>query len=316
MKHIIYIIFFVITFSYSQDNYEVELAKFNSEVSDFGPAYAPDNVVVFASERDSTSLVSRRHKINGQLRPFLQLFTVENNDSLSVKRLKSAVNKKYHESTVAITNDGNTMYFTRNNYFNGKLHKSKNKISLLKLFKATKTNDGEWGNIKELPFNSKDYSVGHPSLNKANNRLYFASDMPGTKGASDIYYVDIIGEDEYSEPVNLGGLINTEQRDTFPFISESGDLYFSSDRANGLGGLDVYVVRAANNYDTVHNLGTSLNSEQDDFGFIFNETDKTGYFSSNRLTWTGEDGKKKRTNGSDNIYYFELPRKPIVLPDL
>ena len=51
------------------------------------------------------------------------------------------------------------------------------------------SDDGEsWNNIKELPFNSDQYSVAHPTLSKDGKRLYFASDMTGSYGYSDILY--------------------------------------------------------------------------------------------------------------------------------
>ncbi len=288
MKNLIYIALVLIGFSArSQERFSVELANFNSEVSDFGPSYT-EKGLIFASERDSGNVAHVRHRIKGKLRPFLQLFSVKENDSLPAKRLKNFVNKKYHESTVAITNDGNTMYFTRNNYYNGKFRTDEKGMNRLKLFRATKKNN-IWEGIIELPFNSDNYSVAHPTLNADNSRLYFASDMEGTLGLSDIFYVDLLEDGTYSVPVNMGGSINTEGNDTFPFMSKSGDLYLASDGHQGAGGLDIFVSPKSENYTTVYNLGAPLNGGFDDFALIFNETDRTGYFSSNRVDGVGDD---------------------------
>ena len=100
------------------------------------------------------------------------------------------INSKYHESTPVFTNDGLTMYFTRNNYLNGKKGKDSEKGVLLKLYKATK-NGEEWSAVSELPFNSNEYSCAHPALSFDEKTLYFSSNMPGTKGMSDIYKVTI-----------------------------------------------------------------------------------------------------------------------------
>jgi len=304
MKNILKIILLLtMVNSFGQERYEVKLTSFNSKVSDFGAAYVPNGDLIFASERDTGTVAHRRHKINGELRPYLQLFTINKKaDSTAIRRLKNAVNKKYHESTVAITNDGNTMYFTRNNYYKKIFKKDSNDINLLKLFKASKSNDGLWDNVVELPFNSDDYSVAHPTLNADNSRLYFASDMPGTLGISDIFYVTINGDDSYSKPVNMGDKINTVGSDTFPFISKEGDLYFSSDTHAGSGGLDVFVAKKEENYTVIHNLGAPINTVSDDFSLIFNEEDKTGYFSSNR-----ENGI-----GDDDIYKF-IELEPLVI---
>ena len=301
MKKVIQISLLVLLVSFTiqaQDlvdtRYEVKITEFNSGVSDFGPAYFGDDGLIFASERDTGNVNKRRHYIKGKLRPFLQLFSVKNDSANTVSRLKNIVNKKFHESTVAITNDGSTMYFTRNNYFNGAFKTDENDMNLLKIFRATKSGD-EWVNIVELPFNSDDYSVAHPALSTDNNRLYFASDMPGTFGKSDIFYVDITGDNEYSTPINMGKIINTYGQDTFPFITKKGDLYFASDKhENNLGGLDLFVAPIDENYTTVYNLGAPMNTEKDDFALIFNEEDRTGYFSSNRPGV-----------GDDDIYKFK-----------
>ncbi len=302
MKNIITsILVLVAIFSYSQGRYEVELASFNSEVSDFGPSYIKDGLI-FASERDSLTLTNRRHRINGKLRPFLQLFSVKEGDS-SVDRLRTIINKKYHESTVAITKDGNTMYFTRNNSnLSGSLRFNKNRVALLKLFVSKKNNDGEWGEAVPVRFNNDEYSVAHPALSPDEKWLYFASDMPGTIGNSDIYKVSISENGELGVPENLGEKINTISSDTFPFISSTGDIYFASNREGGYGGLDLYIAHQEVNFNTVDNLGESLNSISDDFALIFNDNLRTGYFSSNR-----EGGM-----GDDDIYSF-TEKEPFVM---
>lgn len=269
----------------SQDRFAIELASFNSEASDFGSAFYGE-AVVFSSDRDSSVVSNRRHLINGKRKPFYQLFSSKSGDSSSL-RMKRSVNKKYHESTVAITKDGNTMYFTRSNYYKGSFKTDDNGTNRLKIYKATKE-DGVWDHVVELPFNSDQYSVAHPSLNAAEDRLYFASDMEGTLGASDIYYADITS-DGYGTPQNMGSSINTSGNDTFPFMSSTGDLYFSSDGHSGQGGLDVFISPSEEDYNTVYNLGSPVNKSTDDFGFIINDDTKSGFFTSNRETGLGDD---------------------------
>jgi outer membrane protein OmpA-like peptidoglycan-associated protein len=152
-----------------------------------------------------------------------------------------------------------------------------------------------WGNVSELPFNSDNYSCGHPALSPDDTKLYFVSDMPGGFGGTDIYVVEY-REGQWSSPVNLGREINTEGNEMFPYMDEFGNLYFSSDGHEGLGGLDVFYVemREAIPISDIKNLGAPINSEKDDFGFITNGTRSSGYFSSNR----------KRGYGDDNLYSF------------
>ena len=114
--------------------------------------------------------------------------------------------------------------------------------------------------------------------------LYFASDMPGTLGQSDLFKVTINENGTYSTPENLGAKINTEGRETFPTISAENELYFASDGRPGLGGLDIYVTRLDENQNIgeIQNIGEPVNSPKDDFAFLINNETRKGFFTSNR----------------------------------
>jgi len=262
----------------------------NTSFSDFGTS-TYNGHLIFASSRDQNGKI---YSWNAQ--PFLDLF--ELNENGSVKEVNGDVNTKYHESSTTFTKDGKTAYFTRNNFFKGKFKKNNENIHGLKIYKATLI-DSLWKNIESMPFNNDEYNVAHPALSMDEKKLYFASDMPGTQGASDIFVVDINEDGTYGEPINLGAKINTEGRENFPFVSNKGILYFSSDGHLGLGGLDVFKIEidklnTAN--DVIQNVGKPINSTKDDFGYIVNETSGKGYISSNR-----EGGK-----GDDDIYSFVI----------
>ena len=272
----------------------------NSPYSDFAPSFYLENNLVFSSARDTG--VAKRYKHKWNARPFLDLYGAEvaDNGSLSnVDKFSSKLNTKYHESTTVFTKDGNTMYFTRNNYYKGKYKKDRKGINKLKIFRATREGD-RWTNIEELPFNSDLFSVAHPALSVDEKKLYFASDMPGSVGQSDLYVVDINDDGTFGEPKNLGKGINTEARENFPFVSQDNELYFSSDGHVGLGGLDIFVMRLDDEDQVIYNVGEPVNSPVDDFSFIINTKTKKGYFASNR------DGGQ----GDDDIYSF-LEIKPI-----
>ncbi|KZS40078.1 flagellar motor protein MotB [Aquimarina aggregata] len=275
--------------------------EINTKFSDFGPMYFQD-LLVYSSAVDTSNYHTRNYHWNEQ--PFLNLLLGEVNtsqtDVIFLEEFSRELNTKYHEATVAFSPDQKTIYFTRNNY-NGSLERDDNGINHLKLYSAKIIVGGEkieWTEVKELPFNSNDYSVGHPTVSKDGTKLYFVSDMPGSIGATDIFVVDIIGEDTYSQPRNLGPTINTYGREMFPYITDKA-LYFASDGHLGLGGLDVFESKHDYTFNTPINLGAPLNSNLDDFGYIVNENTNKGYVCSNRKT-----GK-----GDDDIYSFE--RTPI-----
>ncbi len=205
------------------------------------------------------------------------------------------LNSKYHEGPATFSRDGSRVIFTRNNYNNGKYRQSSDGINKLKLYTATQTS-GTWEDVTELPFNSNEYSTGHPALSKDDNLLYFASDMPGGFGGTDLYLSRWDGK-KWGTPVNLGPEINTKGSEMFPYVDQKGNLYFSSDGHAGLGGLDLFFAQLTNTGDkavAVQNLGEPINSSKDDFGLVTDGERKMGYFSSNR----------KNGGADDDLYRF------------
>ncbi len=282
--------------------YEISLADINSKSSDFAPSFF-GNQLVFSSARDTGIATRRIHEWNDT--PFLNLFSGtmdENGNANNPKRFSKTLNAKTHESSTVFTKDGKTIYFTRNNSDNGRrFSRDKKGVSRLKIFRADLV-EGEWKNIIALPFNGDDYSTAHPTLDRDEKRLFFASDRPGTFGASDIWVVELFDDGNFGEPVNLGPEINTEGRETFPFITDNDILYFASDGHPGLGGLDVFASEILpNRPKEVLNLGEPVNSDEDDFSFIIDTESKKGYFASNRPNGLG----------SDDIYSFQ-ETEPLV----
>jgi len=282
--------------------YEITPTAINSNVSDFGIAFFGE-YVVFSTARDSIGYINTRARWTKKA--YTNLFYAEKKDDGTLQKPKpfsNNLNSDFNESTPVFTKDLKTVYFTRNNFNNGVKGYDKDKKILLKLYKAKLVKD-KWTNIQELPFNDNNYSVAHPALSPDEKTLYFASDMPGTKGQSDIYKVAILENETYGTPVNVEG-INTEGRETFPFVSGENELYFASDGHPGLGGLDIFVAKYSNQgvLGDVFNVGEPVNGPLDDFSFIIDQYSKKGYFASNREGGTG----------LDDIFYL-LETKPLLI---
>ncbi|MBT8188271.1 MAG: OmpA family protein [Croceitalea sp.] len=275
--------------------YAIEPFQYNSKYADFAPAFHEEGLL-FSSDRDTGNFARYRHTWNAK--DFLDLYEVREDSTLNttVTKIKGEVNTRLHESSSIVTKDGKTMYFTRNNFLNGKKYKDAEGTIRLKLYQAQLV-DGEWTNITELPFNNDAYSVAHPALSPDEKTLYFASNMPGSLGESDIFKTEIMGDGSYGTPINLGSSINTEARETFPYVTDSDVLYFASDGHPGLGGLDIFATKIAfGDYEQAAvNVGKPVNSKHDDFSFIIDEATGNGFFASNR-----EDGV-----GEDDIYGFK-----------
>ena len=273
----------------------------NTEYSEYGPTFYGDKIV-FAAATSGKASKGGVSQWTGE--GFYDLYVADRNkQKLSNKKpLSSVINTKFNESTAVFTKDGKTVYFTRNNYVNKRLGTDKENTILLKILRATKDSNGEWGNVVEVPFNSDQYNVAHPALSPDEKYLYFASDMAGTLGGSDIFRVEILGGNKYGKPENLGNVINTSGRESFPFISKNNVMYYSSDGFPGLGGLDIFAVKFYDNGTTSKpiNIGRPGNSADDDFCFIMDSDSKIGFLTSNR-----PGGK-----GKDDIYSF-FEEKPL-----
>lgn len=267
-----------------------ELKQFEAD-EEFNSAFGTtvwNGGVVFTADK-AVRLDSRTSAWTGS--SYLDLYFSkkdENGKWIRPELLKGDINGKYHEGPAVFTRDGQTVYFTRNNYVKNKLKKNAVDESNLKLYKG-KLDGDKWVDIEEMPFNDEDYSVGHPTLSADEKTLYFISDMPGGFGGTDVWSSTYDGE-MWSDPRNLGTAINSPGNEMFPYYHQDGSLYFSSDAHNTMGGLDVFITSKVDERWLVpENLNYPLNSNRDDFGFVLQQNDSTGFVSSNR----GEDGRDK-----------------------
>ncbi|HQA73280.1 OmpA family protein [Flavobacterium sp.] len=246
--------------------------------SSFGAVLTNDNELYFTSTKSS----KRTDKSTDQ--PYLDIYKAQRNTNGKFLEAEavSELNTPYHDGPVAISSDGKTMFFARDGLSEGSYQKDKTgtlKVGQQGIYKATKVGD-KWSNIEALPINSVSYSVTHPSLSEDGRTLYFASDMPGGIGQTDIWKISI-SDNGYGKPENLGSKVNTAGKENFPFITADEVLYFGSMGRQGFGGLDVYKIDLKTNEDAV-NIGKPVNSEKDDFSFSFNKKANIGFFSSNR----------------------------------
>lgn len=279
---------YISTIQNMKPGFEAKPADVNGEASDFAAVRIGDKLY-FSSSRNAS-----RANYGWNKQPYLDIYeaTVDEIGRAGAATLLSGdVNTKFHEGTLDITPDGKYMFFTRVNYFNGDYEAAADGESKLNIFRALNTN-GEWKDVQTTSLENKEYGVGHPSISKDGKHIYFASEMPGGFGGSDIYRADL-KNGVISNPVNLGAGINTSGDDSFPWITDSGVLYFSSNGHLGLGGLDVFMAKPQGaGFGAVTNVGAPINSSLDDFSFSYDDASKKGYVSSNR----------KGGKGGDDIY--------------
>ncbi|MCJ8166076.1 OmpA family protein [Pontibacter sp. E15-1] len=289
--------------------------------SDFSPVAYGKSGILFTSDRGVQPAKGKTAVFGWTGRPYLQLFTAEQNAQggwASPVPLQDVINTAYHNATAAASPDGNTLYFTRTQAVPRKANVNadptswveapaadeKETLNRLEIFRAEKQG-GTWGNITPFAYNkAADYSVGHPALAPDGNVLYFASDMPGSMGSTDIYFSVRRADGSWGEPINAGRTINTAGRESFPYVDADGKLYFASDGHSGMGGLDIFSAEGElDKWRTVRNLGYPVNSPKNDYGIMFTEAGERGLLSSNRDS----------ENGTDDIYTFTILNKPVVL---
>lgn len=321
-------------FYQDSSSYKIEYLPINSRQSDFSPMYYRGGLA-FVSARNEGGMLKRI--FGSDKTPFLDLYFAPDTSELripaeavgsggmalggsstsdqavetapenarplsKIEQFSRTLNTKYHEGPMTFNQAQNFIVFTRNNHNKNKTGKSSDGVTKLKLYSAELKPNGKWGNVKELPFNSDDYSCGHPAFSPDDKKLYFVSDKPGGFGGTDLYTVEF-EDGKWGTPVNVGRELNTEGNEMFPYVDAHGNLYFASDGHEGIGGLDVFFAETRNGQKPkqVTNLGAPINSDKDDFGFICSTDRTAGYFSSNR----------KRGLNDDNLYAFRKTCKQL-----
>lgn len=286
----------------SRTSYVVAHLPINSNMDDFAPCVLGDRVL-FASDRDPGGPFKRVNMWTGA--PFCELYSMSFRRDTAhfgsfawgkAERFSRSVNSKFHEASVTFSADTQAIYFTRNNYLDGKTGKSDDGQIKLKIYTGHHLGNNEWGPLQELPFCSDEYSTAHPSLSADGQRLFFASNKPGGYGGMDIY-VSYREGDRWGLPINLGPEVNTAGNEIFPYISSENRLYFASNSHVGLGGLDIYYTtpKGKTAWNLPVNLGAPVNSNRDDFALVFAPEGDWGFFTSDR-----EGGA-----GRDDIYVFQ-----------
>jgi outer membrane protein OmpA-like peptidoglycan-associated protein len=285
----------------------VNIVEANSAESDYSPMFYRDTAIVFVT--NAKGKVKFKDDWTGMNFHDLYLSGKEKGKHKKpTPFVNTKVNGDYHEGPLTFSKDYGVMYITRSNYNkDNKLTKATDKKTVtLKIYKLNYEGSlNNWVTPEEAcPFNSNEYSVSHPALSVDDKYMYFASDMPGGYGGTDIWRAKKEGA-AWGKPENLGPTINTPGEEKFPFIAKDSSLYYASDGHYGLGGLDIYKVKfdkKKKKWDKSNNLGAPFNSSKDDFGYISDKTGQKGYLTSNRPGGLGSDDIYSWSNTALKLY--------------
>ena len=270
------------------EKFNIQNIDINSEYSDFG-SIIKDKKIYFTSSRNTD-----RKSYGWNDEPFLDIYssTINEKGSFLEPNLLEELNSKFHEGILSFSADGNTIYFTRESFYEKEFEKSeenKNKYGQSYIYKATKLKE-KFNIIESLGINDASFSNKNPMVSPDGKHLYFSSNRPGGFGMYDIYRASINDDGTLSSVENLGQNVNSEGQEGFPFLSNDNVLYFSSDGHLGIGGLDVFYSRYIDGkWSNVRNVGIPVNSGADDFAFIIDKENENGFVSSNRPGGVGKD---------------------------
>jgi peptidoglycan-associated lipoprotein len=270
------------------------LEAINTPFTEYNPVYS-NNELYFTSSRSNSKI----YEATGT--PFTDIYKAEtsgaNVNAGTITPLPDLINESnINEGCISFTPDGKTMIFAKGN--TGK-RKGANDVDLY----ISRYRNGEWSEALPININLPDAWESTPALSADGRTLYFSSNRKGGYGGLDLYSAQMDSRGRFGKVKNMGAEINTAGSETFPYVSENGKMYFSSDGHPGYGMLDIFVVNRVNGKTAVENLGQPVNSTSDDFGMFLFKPDR-GFFTSNR-----EGGK-----GDDDIYTFinEDPNLKVV----
>ena len=269
--------------------YEVKRMPFNiNGFNNISPVIVKDGILFcsdrrFSGFKDRTTFDGRR---------LYNIYLAIRKDTSSYNKpieLTSERSNKFNNGPLCFAPDGKTVYFT-SEVETGKMADNKKFKNHSGIF-IGELSGTELVSLRPFKYNNPQYDVGQPSISKDGKYIFFASDMPGGLGGSDLYYCSWGGTD-WTAPVNLGPKVNSASTENYPYIHPSGKLYFTSNRPGGIGNLDIYLTSLSYGiWDDPVLLPEPINSPADDFAFVAEPTLQKGYFASSR-------------HNEDDIYQF------------
>jgi len=307
MKQKLYILLFLfIAFQQlilgQQETYTVTKAPFSSDKYDeYSPVFYR-NGIVFTTNRGSGSFVDYSSSKGESTFDIFFIDTTKKATWRKSKVFSKSLKTPLNEGPVTFDSSGDTIYFARNLQIDGNFDELSTARNRLGIFSAVREGE-KWAKTRDLRFNNEWYNISTPWLSSDGKRLYFASDKPDGYGGSDLYFCEW-KNDYWTDPVNLGPVINTKKNESYPYVNPAGELFFASDGHPGLGGKDIFYSRIKDNGWLVPvRLDSPINSQYDDFGIVTDTLINSGYFSSNR-------------NKSMDIYKFNTNIPQIFYTDI
>ncbi|MFN0081663.1 MAG: OmpA family protein [Ferruginibacter sp.] len=284
------------------------MKNYQASVADFETAFSKDSVysntyllpysislagignfekaLVKVNQFLSTPKLNQQSIKAGSYRKNTYEFALQYKEKSSIKNylfsplnMGDSINTTALEYLPSLTVDGNKIIFNRRINGDEDFYES-NKV------------DGVWQNAKPIAgMLNTNFNEGAQNVSEDGEWLIFTGcNYPEGFGSCDLYISYKNKNGEWSEAENIGRNINTDAWETSPSLSpDKRDLYFSSTRAGGLGGSDIWVSHKSENgnWQKPENLGETINTSGDDGCPFIHADNQTLYFNSNSRTGYG-----------------------------
>ena len=270
---------------------------FNSRRADYCPMYLDNKLeYIYYTSTNEKSTGEKYSEITGTKKGDIYFSKKDEKGNWTRPEVvEGGLNTEHDEGAAAFSPDGMTMYLSR--------AIRQDWPTTVEIHTSSRS-EAKWSAPQKFEITADTLSnYSDPAVSPDGQWLYFASDMPGGQGGTDIWRINL--KDKHGTLENLGPQINTKGSERFPNVRTDSLLYFSSDGHPGMGGLDLFVAKlqprdekdhmAMDRYE-IENMGVPMNSSADDFGITFGEGE-SGFFSSNR----GD------ARGYDHIFSFIKP---------
>ncbi|MBK7964102.1 MAG: PD40 domain-containing protein [Bacteroidetes bacterium] len=247
----------------------------NTAYSDFAPAALGDSLLYYSSLR--YALIEKNVKISTSRIASMKTDEASREKS---KILPESINMPaFNDANSSISPDGKIMVFSRCLYDeNGKLKCA--------LYESELVN-GKWNEAIKLTTNKSEGYL-----------LFFSSNRTGGFGGMDIWMSHRKSTNKYDTPINLGSTVNSNNDEWSPFYDiEVDSLYFSTEKSDGLGGLDLYQIKfTAINHQTALCLPPPFNSGYNDLYY------SRSYGENHQAFLVSNRPPAARLNGSSCCY--------------
>lgn len=249
--------------------------EINSRYEEYAPSVTADgNKLYFTSRRSSTTGGKVDEK--GDYKFYEDIFFSQkdaNGKWMEAEKVEGKVNTESHDGILSITPDGSGMY----------VYKNDGKVSGDIFYSQKDLNTGEFTEALSLayPINTKNRFESSTSITEDGRFLYFVSERDKGLGRGDIYVSEKVNGN-WSEPKNMGKVINTSGDEKFVFIHPNGQIiFFASNGHLSLGGYDIFKSEFVNgSWTPPMNLGYPINTVNEESTLSITRDNKTMFLSA------------------------------------